>query len=146
LSGTLAPLDDHGSLVLVLGGLDKPQRAGKCLLFSIWSAVSTRKVQWGPNLDLWLSIVFVFHFVLPFCLWQKNIFLSLVIRPVFTDPIYNILLYTQTEWYRQQHVAILNFYDSCYVWCVLHALHLALVITDLIKPLHCRVLAMAAYC
>jgi len=36
LSGTLAPLDGHGSLVLghgslvlVLGGLDKPRRAGQ---------------------------------------------------------------------------------------------------------------------
>jgi len=39
---TLAPLDGHGSLALGLGG---PQRAGQCLLSSIW----TRKVH---KLDL----------------------------------------------------------------------------------------------
>jgi len=44
-SGSLVPLDGDGSLVLVLGGLDKPRRAGQCLLSLIWSAVSTRKVQ-----------------------------------------------------------------------------------------------------
>ena len=41
----LEPLDGRGSLVLVLGGLSKPRRARQCLLSSIWSAVSTRKVQ-----------------------------------------------------------------------------------------------------
>ena len=44
-SGALAPLDGHGSLVLVLGGLDKPRKTGQCLLSSIWSAVSTTKVR-----------------------------------------------------------------------------------------------------
>ena len=49
----MAPLDDHGSVVLVLGGLDKPQRAGQCLLSSIWSAVSTRKVpNWTSGFQL----------------------------------------------------------------------------------------------
>ena len=44
-SDTLVPLYGHGSLVLVLGRLDKPRRAGQCLLSSIWSVVSTQKVQ-----------------------------------------------------------------------------------------------------
>ena len=43
----MASLDGlgHGSLVLVLGGLDKPRRAGQCLLSPIWSAVSTSGFQ-----------------------------------------------------------------------------------------------------
>ena len=51
----------HGSLGMVFRWPDKPRRTGQGLSSSIWNAVSTRKVQYGPKWDLWLSVVFVHH-------------------------------------------------------------------------------------
>ena len=63
-SSALVPLAGHGPLVLMLRWLGKPQRAGQCLSSSVWNAVSTSKIHQDPNLELWLSIVFVLHFTL----------------------------------------------------------------------------------
>jgi len=60
-SCALVPLAGHCPLVLMLGWLGKPQRAGQCLSSSVWNAVSTSKDTPNWNSGFQSSLYSILH-------------------------------------------------------------------------------------